>query len=532
VPIDTDLLNSLRILLMSEQEMYFFDEMPSEEKKGNIFVSSRNESLMLDTLKRLLKHKLSRFPTSIQQDEEILKEKSSSMDRISYNNVFYRMGQKRILVDSLRYIEQLIIEFNRARKPLSEFSSSFEELRPGVAEEALLMRFHEWARKEWAARWRYVRLESGQYGIASDVDLDVGQSLLSIPSNYVFSVFNFEQSALGKKMSQCGLEIDEENALLLFLMTEKANPASIWKEFFRALLPVDTPLQFTDEELKEIEGTFLEGEVLELLEQYQQEWKALKKQMKKVHLWDEKKFGWKNYLWARVHLECRMSQVERKSQETLVLLPLPVVPRYHSQTPLLRAFSDSAEALQFVTLHPLSSKIPAHDTDGAFENFHLFLYLGTVLENNPLDLLPLDLPFLEDLPATKMQLMEEMGLSNPHYVRQGPFSQKLIAALRLWMMTDEEVDKVVANSEQIGRPLEKAREVEMMKAMIRVLNEKLSEYPTTIAEDDELLRAANQQHLSKRKRKSVLYRREEKKIVRAAITAGELFIQKLLQERE
>lgn len=56
-----------------------------EKIPGNLYVSPRNEWLVLSTLRKLLVNKMSNFDTSIEHDRNLLKDSSNLSGEISAN---------------------------------------------------------------------------------------------------------------------------------------------------------------------------------------------------------------------------------------------------------------------------------------------------------------------------------------------------------------------------------------------------------------------------------------------------------------
>lgn len=111
--------------------------------------------------------------------------------------------------------------------------------------------------------------------------------------------------------------------------------------------------------------------------------------------------------------------------------------------------------------------------------------------------------------------METYEIGLQHYinvdVKKGELPKKLIAALRIMVMNEEELN----NPKDVYKMMNRRNEIEMLNIFINLLEELLQQYPTTLEEDIHILKNKN---LSINMYYSVLYRKSQKEIIYNAIT--------------
>lgn len=104
-PIDSRLLETLRILIMNELELYSFHETDRNAQRP---ISVRNELQLWNSLENMLLEKLSKFTTTIEEDLRLLQQ---DLERPLRLCVLYRMQQKQIMTQALTHLRQLRLEF-------------------------------------------------------------------------------------------------------------------------------------------------------------------------------------------------------------------------------------------------------------------------------------------------------------------------------------------------------------------------------------------------------------------------------------
>jgi len=508
---------------MNEEELYFYDEPLEKRDSSSVSDDIRrwqsnsptvlaslaefSYRLQLDTLTtltHLLHRKLSRFKTSIKEDQILLKmlidssdEKCSetvherSSNRIvsdrhpnlpfesiqqSISIVIYRLGQKQIIRDALKQLDNLQIEFrslfasqvSRAMQ-INCFSSSTD-----IQE---LMDFEYWFSKEVIRNeeredhnllWRHSILPNQTPIMIVTRDLRPGSELMCIPFEwllksddaevFVSRMFPMLKESYAKQQlySTDDQRSYARTSLLLFLMWERTNTFSKWRPFFELLDRYFlSPVLFDEQTLGTLEGTYLFDQILQVKEQYNMDFKELMDIIDRPtemaqdkspanETVDARRWSFDNYTRARAFLESRgltfLKVVEDCEWQVPihVLLPLPVASYPCVFSNFTQDFDTDSRTLRIRASGTIRSGEFLGEHYGTGLSHQLIFDFGTLcLENEMVDCLPIELALAEDAHfPRKLRLLQKNQVGLEHYLcGSGELPNKLLFALRVSVST-------------------------------------------------------------------------------------------------
>jgi len=505
-PIDANLLDYFRIRLMNDEELYFFE--PQNHIWGSL-ISKRNEAMMYDILLNLMYQRFSKFPTSLEQDRELLKDvHMNERERLA---LIYRLGQKEILNSAIQALIHMQNEHYTKLaiicRPLLT-DSQYRELDDKM--DGNLIAYEKWLKANGSCKKiRCVDFGSTGKGFVSSLEIKQGEELLTIPRKLLITPNIVLNSKIGKRLKQIE-NIDEEMVITIFLMHENYNGGSAWAPFFKALSPISTPILFSDHELKELEGTFLLEETVELKAQYQQEWEHIYDSFSQIQGAIEDIYSWENYIWARTLVNSRAMPIEIDGVTQLTFIPLPVLPYHNANAKLIFRFNKESDSLSMYTL-------TSYGKNGrishcyAHSNHKLFLDHGLVIEGNEEegDTLPIELGIADELEAQKTSVLQSLGLSLDHLLKKRKLSPKLLASLRICVMTREELEQFVQRDPPSIDYISQRNEESMITTLINLLEIMLGGFHSTVEEDRLILT----QSLTPNVRNAIVFRMDQKELL-------------------
>lgn len=296
----------MRICLLNENELYFYDilNLPS-----NTMINERNEFLMFITLKKFLLQKLSKFTTTVDEDKQLLNNMNLSNEK--KNCIIYRLGQKEILLESLKYLSVLQNSFfhKYLEKIHLNSLSLFKNL--DINNDLNVIKLETWFennnilfQKIKCSKLQNIENNQNFYGFLTLVNLPQGEEIISIPKSLLINSLTIQTFDVWKPLI-IEQKWEEKLILILFLIQEKHNSHSFWKIFLNSLPNLHSPLLFSEKDLNELEGTQLFEDIIDILQQYQQDFLFFFHKCSKIDFIDKKLIKWKNYIWARTLLEDR-----------------------------------------------------------------------------------------------------------------------------------------------------------------------------------------------------------------------------------
>jgi histone-lysine N-methyltransferase SETD3 len=465
--ISNELMSAVRICLMTDIELYFFD--PYVEHPKNL-ISPYNEMRSLLFLKRKL--------------SELMKN-TDSTETLSTLEMAYRD-----VID--RYIA-FVSQYEKKHSIRSSNENDDEKLK----------NFMEWSNKNYIRfnKVAVVDYEVSGKGIIAAEDISSDEIVIAIPRKLLLCEKTaLESEVLGEIFTKLKEEmgLDESSIVTLFIMYEKANPNSKWKPYFDILpstLPT-YPLYFSDSALEKLNGTTLYLEIMEIkdtLRQFQDSvFPILFEHFPNV--FSREAFTYDNLVWARAIADTRAF-----SFKDMGCCLLPFVDFVNtSPYPQLESkglYINELDEFQIKAFANVKKGEQLFICYGPYSNRELLLCYGFMTENNEYDRFYLDFsPPEEDdeqLVQDKMALLEKFHLPQNHFFRRGKISSKMLAALRVLLMNEKEMEEAKKDAQWNPFLLQdndsKVIQViqQTLEAAIEMLNSEMSE-ESNLAEDERL----------------------------------------------
>ena len=309
----------------------------------------------------------------------------------------------------------------------------------------------------------------GGYTVHVRNDVEEGELIFDIPLRCMITRELARASAIGRAVMSSGASPSDNTALAAFVLEERRWPGSFWRRYLDTL-PTSFPHHpffFTDEELALLEGTF----ALELISR-QKAALAAEYEHLVQHLRGFNAFGYDAFVWARIIVQTRYFGVNVFGEKTEGLVPIAEMVN-HSLTPDVHWTFDSDRGGWCLTaITSLSAGQEIHVSYGERGNSNLLSSYGFCLDRNP---------------------------ANETRLRFDPDGERAFA--------------VVANEKngEVCDMLEFIREQpEPAAALRRACGRALAAFPTTIEEDEALLRRDD---LTLNARNAIRVRRDEKRVL-------------------
>ena len=481
-PVPSSLLNCLRVLSMSESELYFCgpgyastvkseSSDPSGDELGTM-ISLRNEAEALRTLSVLLDKQLERlrYP-DFEADFERIKtiDTSKSENYPLYAALYYRAWQAKILTQSAQYARNRYASMMKSLSWVPRFVAAPECTSPDA-----LNAFNAYA--EGANVFRGVRyaLEEGGRGVrlVATRPLTRGEPIVAVPAaDLVGADTAALREALGDDVRSIASRVDSvtdpnafETLTSLFLIASltgklvdsKVRP--LVSHFLRTIpRAVVSPVFLSPDTIENSLGELpLVDDTLGFREQIMAEHQtvAASKRVKRSGV------ATKDYVWARVSLEPRIVDVPAPEAQgegrCMAMMPLPFLPRYSPYHRLERRYDAAEGAYVVYAGYDLAEGEEVFDNVGYDQPGDHLLRFGTLLATNPLAIHRIDFEWgdgEEDvMDSVKMDLLKRLNLSaEGNLLTKGQFPYPLLHTLRVLNMTDEEITNVLAMLDKVDK---------------------------------------------------------------------------------
>lgn len=248
-------------------------------------------------------------------------------------------------------------------------------------------------------------------------------------------------------------DLSIDNLLIIFTLCDRFDPESRWAPFWRSLPDAYfTGLSFPPHVVSSLRGTAAHLEILRgqihLRKQYAATWPVLEILLQAYPQYLQPDwFTYEKYVWAAELFYSYAFEIEfppnPKSKTVMVPFachvnhsPWPHVVRYGRLNP-------GTNTLDYPAFRPCMKGEQAFISYGPVPNMKLISYYGFAIENNPHDLVPLQLDSGGDLREDQIAAMKKFDIEMEHSLRDGPFAPKLLGCLRLVVATEEEVAAVL-----------------------------------------------------------------------------------------
>lgn len=340
--VPADLMEDLRIRLMNEVELYFYEqsEILGQSSKTGLqytsqpigeIISFRNESRMLYQLLAMLTARAKRFPTTIEDDRQILA--VPNIDHIQRSAVLYRLGQKELIQSAIQYVTRLQQEFYQHIARITP--QSLSGLTPATLKSQSLIDYDNWIRQICSfGNISFTSLIDSQEGaIVATANIAANEKILSIPRDFILTADAAINGCLKTRLRDYDVEelrellrsqMEEDTILALAIMEESKSLSSRWEKFFNVARSslLSSPLFYSEDQLGELEGTNIPEMVAQLHEQYLQECESLFAVLQEVGVFTEAVHTWKSFLFAKALIDSRGIEIDIEGEANLAILPI------------------------------------------------------------------------------------------------------------------------------------------------------------------------------------------------------------------
>eukprot|EP01060_Flectonema_neradi_P039692 TRINITY_DN8824_c0_g1_i1.p1 TRINITY_DN8824_c0_g1~~TRINITY_DN8824_c0_g1_i1.p1 ORF type:complete len:548 (+),score=73.25 TRINITY_DN8824_c0_g1_i1:64-1707(+) len=339
-------------------------------------------------------------------------------------------------------------------------------------------------------------------GLIATKDISYPEPILKIPKKLLFNVHTTKDSFLSPLFDLYSL--DDDSRLLLFLVYEKFrgnNPSSVsnfcWESFIKVLPEKYDALFFWSEsDLRELQGTRLLSSAMEQKQHLREVYDSLFPKLSSAHpdIFTDEIFSWENFMWGRAVFDSRAFVIKIGTEEVTTLVPFAEFVNHTGDTTGHVSFRRYDEDSQCVVLDSLSHIQKGQQlfmNYGPMQNYELVQSYGFVLEDNPLEtcVVGVELDTDDELYPIKADAISELGIPSEHMITSNPDNNHyLMAALRVAVCeSNEEIQQCTTSFNAIRGPISQRNEQLARELLFYVCQGLLSEYPTSLTEDIDLL---------------------------------------------
>ncbi|OQS00279.1 hypothetical protein THRCLA_06065 [Thraustotheca clavata] len=370
--------------------------------------------------------------------------------------------------------------------------------------------------------------QGGDRGVYISEEIKAHTPILSIPFSSLLNLYCIAESPLREIPH---LHEREDDCLAWFLIYETfLNPKSKWDRHI-AVLPktFHNILYFSQKEIEELQGSNVYYVALQLQQQVTSDFEELKvnilpetlRSLVGDHSADAvlEAYTIENYKWALSVIWSRFVSVATSS-DTMVKCMVPVFDMFnHNPTAqMAHGFNPRSNCFVLQSHQYWEAGSQVFINYGALPNHKLLTLYGFVLPENPYDCVELWAPMSPDAPyyKRKMSFFESHGLGHhsrvPFELTTLGINEDLLAYLRIQRMEVEDLSSFEGSSFAY-QPLGDENEKSTLTALIFALQQMLERFPTSIEEDEAILKNEKSTDEESHKRMTVLLRISDKKIL-------------------
>eukprot|EP00744_Colponema_vietnamica_P001524 GILI01002515.1.p1 GENE.GILI01002515.1~~GILI01002515.1.p1 ORF type:complete len:422 (-),score=142.39 GILI01002515.1:458-1723(-) len=338
--------------------------------------------------------------------------------------------------------------------------------------------------------------------------------IASFPISSIISLDNALADADLKEHADAFTGRQTSTVVAIYLLVLKARDDPKWSTWISTLpTSFDTPLYFTEAELKELDGSALQNIAVARRQLIDSEWAELEKIFKTLpSLFQSSTFTLENYKWAMSVVFSR--SVLMQFQEAVAPAILPLVDAAAQDLRDATLVLNNTEGRVFLTSNKNYTKGEEFSMGKGFRTKGLqLLNYGSLIDDPAIDSVTITLNLDESDPFTdvRKRILTKVGASTSQSFiigRQG-VPLDVLRTLRIHLAQPAEL----SNWETAMQgPLSLQTELLVVRTLISATDTLLSKYPTTIQEDAGLLSSGD---LSRRQHMIVQVRKGEKEILLA-----------------
>nr|XP_020510872.1 actin-histidine N-methyltransferase [Labrus bergylta] len=390
------------------------------------------------------------------------------------------------------------------------------------------------------------------YGLKATRDIKAEELFLWVPRKMLMTVESAQNSVLGPLHSQDRILQAMENVTLAFhLLCERADPSSPWMPYIHSLpQEYDTPLYFQQEEVQLLLGTQAIQDVLSQYKntarQYAYFYKLLQTHPAASKLPLKDSFTFDDYRWAVSSVMTRQNQIPTEDGGRLILALIPLWDMCnHTNGLITTGYNLEDDRCECVALQDYKENEQIYIFYGTRSNAEFVIHNGFFFQDNAHDRVKIKLGVSksERLFAMKAEVLSRAGIPASStfalHCNEPPISAQLLAFLRVFCMTEEELKDYLLGEGAVGKiftlgnsefPVSWDNEIKLWTFLETRAALLLKTYKTTSEEDRSLLEKPD---LSLHSRLAIQLRLAEKQILERALASGRakrLHFEKKLEE--
>jgi histone-lysine N-methyltransferase SETD3 len=333
--------------------------------------------------------------------------------------------------------------------------------------------------------------------------------------------------------------MDEYISIALLLMNERLKGSkSDWKPYLDVLPSkedVNPSFVWTDEELESLKGSPVYMASKFLNQKVKNEYEGLKDTVFKKYstVFPQDKFTYELFEWAFVMLFSRAARLSSKSGgEELALVPYADLMNHN---PYSNTYIDAQK--QGIPLISKEEEVAVY-SDRSYRKFEqvfinygeksnadLLLLYGFALERNPFNSIDIVVGLSKDDPLynQKKSYLDRQGRGEASVrfpLQQDRYPSELVDFLRLLLVEPEDLGLQTIANVDFNEPISPSLERRVLSTMISICETYIEQYPSTVEEDEILIKDRKMfDLLSRQQRMAVKLRASEKRILFSTITA-------------
>ncbi|XP_058147833.1 actin-histidine N-methyltransferase isoform X2 [Dasypus novemcinctus] len=445
-------------------------------------------------------------------------------------------------------IRSLVEKIRKKQKGLSViFDGKREDYFPDLM---------KWASENGASveGFEMVNFKEEGFGLRATRDIKAEELFLWVPRKLLMTVESAKNSMLGPLYSQDRILQAMGNITLAFhLLCERANPNSFWQPYIQSLPgEYDTPLYFEEDEVRYLHSTQAIHDVFSQYKntarQYAYFYKVIQTHPHANKLPLKDSFTYEDYrlvcvharacrslvsTWAVSSVMTRQNQIptEDGSRVTLALIPLWDMCN-HTNGLITTGYNLEDDRCECVALQDFRAGEQIYIFYGTRSNAEFVIHSGFFFDNNSHDRVKIKLGVSKSdrLYAMKAEVLARAGIPTSSvfalHFTEPPISAQLLAFLRVFCMTEEELKEHLLGENAIDRiftlgnsefPVSWDNEVKLWTFLEDRASLLLKTYKTTIEEDKSFLKNHD---LSVRATMAIKLRLGEKEILEKAVKSA------------
>ncbi|XP_053553459.1 actin-histidine N-methyltransferase [Bombina bombina] len=396
----------------------------------------------------------------------------------------------------------------------------------------------EWARENGASAEGFQLAEYPEegFGLKATREIKAEELFLWVPRKMLMTVESAKNSVLGPLYTQDRILQAMGNITLAFhLLCERVDPNSFWLPYIKTLpSEYDTPLYFEENEIQYLQSTQAIHDVFSQYKntarQYAYFYKVIQNHPSANKLNLKESFTFDDYRWAVSSVMTRQNQIptEDGSRVTLALIPLWDMCN-HTNGLITTGYNLEDDRCECVALQDFKEGEQIYIFYGTRSNAEFVIHNGFFFENNLHDRVKIKLGVSKSdrLYAMKAEVLARAGIPTSSvfaiHVTEPPISAQLLAFLRVFCMTEEELKEHLIGDQAIDKiftlgnsefPVSWENEIKLWTFLETRASLLLKTYKTTV-EDDKLL--FEQEDLTFHSTMAVKLRLVEKEILEKAV---------------